>query len=71
MEEVLEYLSENIKVEIIKALNKNIQGIEEIRLRTNKPIVIKNSEGNLVLSHIVTTEELLETFQKICEHSIY
>ena len=41
MEEVLEYLSENIKVEIIKALNKNIQGIEEIRLRTNKPIVIK------------------------------
>ena len=31
MEEVLEYLSENIKDEIIKALNKNIQGIEEIR----------------------------------------
>ena len=30
MEEVLEYLSENIKDEIIKALNKNIQGIEEI-----------------------------------------
>ena len=71
MEEVLEYLSENIKDEIIKALNKNIQGIEEIRLRTNKPIVIKNEKGNLVLSHIVTIEELLDTFQKICEHSIY
>ena len=69
MDEVLEYLSNNIKKEIIKNLDK--QNIEEIRLRTNKPIVIKNGEGNLILNHIVLAEELLETFQKICEHSIY
>ena len=71
MEEVLEYLSESIKNEIRKNLYKKMQDIEEIRLRTNKPIVIKKSEGNIILNHIVTIEELLETFQKICEHSIY
>ena len=71
MDEVLEYLSQNIKNEINKILNKKMQDIEEIRLRTNKPIVLKIEKGNLVLSHIVTIEELLETFQKICEHSIY
>ena len=71
MEDVLEYLSQNIKNEINKKKKKKIQDIEEIRLRTNKPIVLKIEKGNLVLSHIVTIEELLETFQKICEHSIY
>ena len=25
----------------------------------------------MILEHIVTTEELLETFQNVCEHSIY
>ena len=70
MEEVLEYLSENIKNEIIKYMS-NVQDVEEIRLRTNKPIILKNSNGNNLLIHLVTKEELLETFQKVCEQSIY
>ncbi len=70
MEEVLDYLAESVKNEIKKYfLNK--QDIEEIRLRINKPIIIKNSNGNKILVHIVSKEELLETFQKVCEHSIY
>ena len=70
MEEVLEYLAENIKNEIIKYI-PNVQDIEEIRLRTNKPIILKNSNGNNLLIHLVSKEELLETFQKVCEQSIY
>ncbi|MBR0426942.1 MAG: stage III sporulation protein AA [Clostridia bacterium] len=70
MEEVLDYLAENIKQEIQKYfLDKH--DIEEIRLRSNKPIILKNSNGNKILIHIVSKEELLETFQKVCEHSIY
>lgn len=70
MEEVFNYLAENIKQEIQKYyLDKH--DIEEIRLRTNKPIIIKNSDGNKILIHIVSKEELIETFQKVCEHSIY
>lgn len=70
MEDVLDYLAENIKKEIQKyVLDK--QEIEEIRLRINKPIILKKTNGNKILIHIVSKEELLETFQKICEHSIY
>ena len=70
MEEILNYFVENIKQYIEKEIIYK-QDIEEIRLRTNKPIIIKNSNGNTILDHIVTIQELLETFQKICEHSIY
>lgn len=70
MDDVLDYLAENIKKEIKKYMS-NIQNIEEIRLRTNKPIILKNSNGNNLLIHIVSKEELLETFQKVCEQSIY
>ena len=70
MEEILDYLAENIKNEILK-YEKNWTSIEEIRLRSNRPIILKNSNGNKILIHIVSKEELLETFQKVCEHSIY
>jgi len=70
MEEVLDYLAENIKQEIKKYFSDK-QDIEEIRLRSNKPIILKNANGNKILIHIVSKEELLETFQKVCEHSIY
>ena len=70
MEDVLDYLAEKIKKEIKKYMS-NIQNIEEIRLRTNKPIILKNSNGINLLIHIVSKEELLETFQKVCEQSIY
>ena len=70
MEEILSYFGENIKRYIEKEIIYK-QDIEEIRLRTNKPIIIKDSNGNTILDHIVTIQELLETFQKICEHSIY
>ena len=70
MEEVLNYLAENIKQEIKKYIS-NIQDIEEIRLRINKPIILKNNEGNKILIHIVSKDEILETFQNVCEQSVY
>ena len=71
MESILEYLNFNIKLEIEKNTKNILDELEEIRLRANRPIAIKTSKGNIVLEHIVSIEELLETFQKVCEHSIY
>ena len=70
MEEIFEYLADNIKIEI-KKNQQNFQDVEEIRLRVQKPIILKKSVGNIALTHILSKEELLETFQKVCEHSIY
>ena len=70
MEDVFDYLAENIKNEITK-YEQDMQDIEEIRLRIKKPIILKKNEGNEILVHIISKEELLDTFQKVCEHSIY
>ena len=72
MDTILQYLSPNIKIEIIRYIENNSKDdIEEIRIRTNKPLVVKTSFDKKVLSYTITTEDVLETFQKICENSIY
>lgn len=45
--------------------------LEEIRLRTAKPIILKFSSSEVILNYIVSTEDILETLQNICENSIY
>ena len=72
METILQYLSQNIKIAIINYIEENSKDdIEEIRIRADKPLVIKTSYNKKILSYIVTTEDILETFQKICENSVY
>ena len=45
--------------------------LEEIRLRVAKPLLLKFGEDEVVLKYIVSTEDVLETLQNICENSIY
>ena len=45
--------------------------IEEIRLRTDKPIGLKFNKHEKILEKIVTQEEVLKTIQYICDNSIY
>lgn len=74
MEYVLEYLSNKIRYEVEKYLgqaSKEEKNIEEIRLRAGRKMSLRTSNKNIILDYIVSMEELLETFQKICEHSIY
>lgn len=68
MEQVLNYMAYTIRKEILKYIS---QSIEEIRLRVARPIAIKTENNIQIIKHIVTTEEILETFEKICENSIY
>lgn len=68
LEKVLEYLPREIKNTI---LSNMINDIEEIRLRTEKPLCIKNIQGIKTLEHIVKQQEVLQAFEKICENSVY
>lgn len=45
--------------------------IEEIRLRADKPIILKFNKKETILKVNVTQEDILKTLQKICENSIY
>ena len=71
MEIVLEYLSGSLKSEIQKYLFQDFENVEEIRIRVNRPIAIKFTNEIKILEHIVTVQEILETFQKVCENSVY
>ncbi len=84
IKEVLEYLPECIKEEIENFINKSgrkncydinnkriEEEIEEIRLRINKNLSLKIGQGLVLLNHRVSREELTESFENICEKSIY
>lgn len=68
MRQILNYMPVRIKEEILK--NK-LQDIEEIRLRVGRPIAIKMEKEIGIIEYKVATEEILETFEKICENSVY
>ena len=45
--------------------------IEEIRLRAEKPLLLKFNNNEVMLKCIVTQEMILKTLQKACDNSIY
>lgn len=45
--------------------------IEEIRLRSNKPLALKIGQDTQMIDYIVSQEEVLQSFEKVCESSIY
>ena len=76
MDEILEYFSFNIKRQIELFIQNNTKSnivscIEEIRLRVNKKITLKVACEIIFLDYIVTSKDIRETFEKICENSVY
>ena len=72
--ELLNYMSQSVRDIVTRTLiNHKIDPtiIEEIRLRTNKKISIKSGQDIYFLEYTVKQEDILETFEKVCENSIY
>ena len=51
--------------------NINLNLLEEIRIRTNRPILFKIGDNEKKLEHNITQDEILEILQHICDNSIY
>lgn len=51
--------------------NVNLNLLEEIRVRINRPILLKMGQTEKKIEHIVTPEEILEILQHICDNSVY
>lgn len=75
MDNILVYFSKNIFKIISEYFKSNIgtnyQDAEEIRIRANKPLIIKLNNIEHIFDYIVKTEDVLETLEKVCENSIY
>ena len=52
-------------------LNININYLEEIRIRVNKPVILKLGQVDYLIEYIPNTQEILEILQQICDNSIY
>ncbi len=73
---LFQYFSDNIRNLLEQYFGNQAKpteyiSLEEIRLRATKPVILKFSESELTLEYIVSTEDILETLQNICENSIY
>ena len=74
LKDVVEYFPRHIKLIINTYLEKNKyleNSIEEIRIRSNGNLSIKVGQELISLFSNVTKEEMQETFENICEKSIY
>ena len=63
-------LSRNID-KILARSDVNVNLLEEIRIRVERPVILKIGQGEFILEHIVTLEEIIQILSNICENSIY
>lgn len=68
----MEYILKCLPTQLAKLiLEHNIQKLEEIRIRANKPVILKLGQVEIVLSYTITTNEIIGILQNICNNSIY
>lgn len=68
MLDILEYFPNQISALISKS---NLEQIEEIRIRVNKPIILKSASSEVILDYNPTQEEIIKILQFLCDNSIY
>lgn len=69
---ILEYFQNKIVQAILNSINeKEIETLEEIRIRVSKPIILKLANKEIIVEYIVTTQDILEIVEKITENSMY
>lgn len=72
--EVLEYLPQSLVIKINNFIkeNPNLEyDLEEIRLRINQNITLKIGQDLKTINHKITKQEITESFENICEKSVY
>ena len=68
----MEYILQCLPTQLAKLiLEHNIQKLEEIRIRANKPVILKLRQVEIVLNYTITTNEIIGILQNICNNSIY
>lgn len=68
----MEYILKCLPTQLAKLiLEHNIQKLEEIRIRANKPVILKLRQVEIVLNYTITTNEIIGILQSICNNSIY
>lgn len=74
MDEILRYFPNKIYQIFSNLLHENPQignELQEIRIRVDKPIILKLREKDLILQYNILQTEILQIVERLCENSIY
>lgn len=71
MDEILNYFPNSIQKILLEEVKDKYKTLEEIRIRANRPIILKFADGEKVIKHSTTSEEIISCLQSVCENSIY
>lgn len=74
IEEILRYFPNKMFQNLWNVFNQNPviwDKVQEIRIRVEKPIILKLQEQDIILDYVVTQTEILQTLERLCENSIY
>lgn len=72
--EILRYFPNNIYQIFFNLFKENSQivnELQEIRIRANRPILLKLREKDLILQYNMSQTEILQILERLCENSIY
>ena len=74
IEEILRYFPNAIYTLLKNTLiqDRNLQkDLQEIRIRVERAILLKTRQADIVIEYQISTSEILQTLEKLCENSIY
>ena len=74
LEELIRYFPINIYNLLnttIKQNNKIEEELQEIRIRCNRPIILRLRNVEVLIEYNISQKEILQTIEKLCENSIY
>lgn len=74
MDEILRYFPNKIYQIFSNLFQENPQianELQEIRIRVDKPIILKLREKDLILQYNILQAEILQIVERLCENSIY
>ena len=71
MNKILKYYPNQIRVIMNNEIEEKNKILEEIRIRVDKPIVLKFSNSEKIIRYEVNSDEILNILQLVCENSIY
>ena len=72
--EILRYFPNKIYQIFLNFFEENeemVKEIQEIRIRTDRPILLKLRERDLIFQYNISQTEILQILERLCENSIY
>ena len=74
IEEILRYFPNSIYVLLKNTLMQDRmlqKDLQEIRIRVERAILLKTRQADIVIDYQVSSMEILQILEKLCENSIY